>query len=283
MQPSIGFWTFSRMCLEAATEATQEHVKWDRETVITGAILLFLGYVLIRLRRGKEDASKRVGEEFLWGIGPLVIVAIGLFIFNCIRSPYLVYRGIESRTNQIEQEKNNLASELEKEKDKSRPKFEVTTGTAIIASPVFFYTVAVKTSATLMIIPVFVFNHGAPSVIRDIRVFVRFKDGRETRGQLYLPNNKELILRGPEGPVSFPRSSSIIFKTSTPIPSGGQADGFASFQFPGDLMKDMRENAESINLEVLDVNTTVWKMQMPRTDISPKNFYPTPGMLEQQH
>jgi hypothetical protein len=218
------------MCFKAAGDATLARLKWDPEAVITGAVLLLIGYFLFRWRRGKSHAQDRASEEFLWGIGPLVIFAIGLFIFNCIRLPYLVYRAEHEKAEQLvrqadtradlaEQEKKSLAAQLEKTKPQLQPKID-----SALVGPA-----GDKENAIVGIIGK-IENLGAPGTVEEFWIDLKFDDGRVLKGEIAGgPENTQPWYFGKnvQGQKMYMRGSEYFTnKRSEIIPTYGHLDGF---------------------------------------------------------
>lgn len=124
MEPTIGFWKFVWMCLGEAWDATIGFLNWDIKTVVTGIILLGIGYFLFSLRRGKKTAQKRAREDFLLTFAPLGLFAIGLFGFNCLRSPYLIYHADHENARQLVGQADNRAGEAERKEHEAEQKLE---------------------------------------------------------------------------------------------------------------------------------------------------------------
>lgn len=206
--------------------------------------------------------------EKLWDWKPskkwiVIILCIG-FLF----SMFSAWR--EQHLARIEAEKK-----LESMKN---PDFEITAGTSAILKGTAQYTKLTE-ARTFVVLPVTVFNHGAPSVIRDIQMTIRFPDGEELKGKQYLPKTSEVSFPGPKGDISFSTSSSLFIKATTPIPTGGQADGFVMYEFPDGLMEKIFKTADWMELTVFDVNNKPFPLRMPRSSTSGAEFGMTPGMI----
>lgn len=257
MQPSVGFWAFVRMCFKAAENATLARLKWDLETVITGTVLLFIGYLLYRWRRGKSSAQDRASEEFLWGIGPLVIFAITLFVFNCIRAPYLVYqaehekaeqlvRQADSRADLAEQEKKLLAAQLEKTKPNLHPKIDT-----IMVAPA-----GDKANAVIGVLGK-IENSGAPGTVEDWWLDLKFDDGRMIKGEIAAsPEKKQRVnfWKNEQGQTAYMWGSEYWTNKQTEvIPTYGHLDGFLMALVRNVTMQEIRAKKGTIVLTCSDV------------------------------
>jgi hypothetical protein len=265
----MGFWGFVRLCLQTTWDATLSKLKWDAETVIIGAASAICGYLLFWWARGAKNVQDRAWEDFLLLFAPAGVLAVILFIFNGLRSPYLVYKkerdSAQQIVTQLESRARDAEQKLAVEMDKSQPKFEIGWATAILGND----TLTNKTTGatehhTHVFLPVTVLNHGAPSIIRNLRMAVALKDGRSFEGYPFLPNQKELVFNLPDGPIKFSTESSLMKKgTANPIPTGGQADGFIYYEFPPGLLQDFYDPETVFTLEVKDINRKVYAVKIP--------------------
>ncbi len=285
MPDSISFLFFVRACFDAAVEATLRFLNWNATTVATGTALLILGYLLFRWRRGKDDAHSRVIEEFLWVIGPLVIFAVGVFFVNVIRSPFLVYRQESSMSRQqigALQERAAVAEkELAEEKDHDRPKFEIGWGTVIV-SDLTEVSGGQQQKYTSMFVAVTVINRGAQSIIKAMKVLAKLKDDKQIEGTLYIPTRqKELTFHLPNGePIKYSVSSALAIRgTASPIPNGGQADGYVFVTFPAGLLDELSKPPTVFILEIQDVTGKTYHVEIPITGIKGTRMFSYPGLL----
>src|SRR6266568_3366175 len=186
--------------------------------------------------------------------------------WHCVVIAFLLSMGI------LVWQKSSQIDGLEKQLDElSKPQFEIAHGTAAVLKGTAEYT-KVTEPRTFIVLPVTVFNHGAPSVIRDIGMTVRFPNGEELTGKPYLPKNPEMSLPGPKGEISFPTSSSLFIKGASPIPMGGQADGFVMFELPAGLMEKIAETADWMELTIIDVNKKRYSIRLPRNAVPTGEF-----------
>jgi hypothetical protein len=292
MGPSVGFWGFVWMCLGAAKDATLARLKWDAQAVITGAILLLVGYLLFRWRRGKKVAKDRAWEEFLWGIAPLAIFAICLFVFNCFRSPHLVYQAEHEKAQQLiqqadthakqaEHDKETLSEELRQEKDKSQPKFEIVTAVTVFGEGNLQENGRKKYFSNAYL-QVGVLNHGAPSVIKDWKEFVRLTNGTVLEGHLLIGDEKHIHMstNGPRGRTELPIYPSLVSTWSvTPIPTGGRGVGSVIFIFPLGTKAQVEGPGGAIILKLWDIGGKEYVAEVPWQAVkSDQEIYTLPGM-----
>ena len=148
--------------------------------------------------------------------------------WNCVRISFVISMIVVWW--QQHQAIAKLQSDLKIEKSKNAPDFEIFHGTVAIQNAALDYGPQTE-KATTVLIPTTVINHGAPSVVRTVRLFIKFGDGTELEGLAYSPRQAYLNFPGPKGPISI-ATASLLFKRATenPIPTGGQADGHVIFR-----------------------------------------------------
>jgi hypothetical protein len=198
--------------------------------MIIGAISLILGYLFFSQRRGNKSAQDRAWEDFLLIFAPAGVIAVSILLFNCIRSPYLVYREEHEKAQQLvqqadtraglaEQEKKNLAAQLEKSKPNLQPKVDIT----------FVAPAGDRTNAIIGVLGK-IENLGAPGTVEDLWLDLRFDDGRMINGELAAsPENKQRVYLGKnvQGKKAFLSGSEYwANKRSEIIPTYGHVDGF---------------------------------------------------------
>ena len=269
MQP-IGFWAFVWLCIGKAAKSTRTLLEWNVKTCVLGACTLILGFFLYWWKFGKSGAQIRAWDDVVWIIAPMIILAIGIFIFNLLRSPVLVYRAeqekveeVKTKARELDNALLSLADKLRIEQDRNRPIFEVTCGTSIMGNDTLTDG---KTTEyhTHVFLPVTVLNHGAPSIIRNLRFTATLKDGRAFEGFHFIPTQKELVFNMPDGHLAFLTTDSLISRgTVTPIPTGGQADGFIYYEFPAGLLNDFHDPETIFSLEVKDIASNIYILKVP--------------------
>jgi len=196
-------------------------------------------------------------------------------LWNCVRIAFVVSMGIIWW--QQRQAIAKLQSDLEIAKAKNSPDFELSTATTMISDGVLDYGPQ-QEKATLILIPTTVINHGAPSIVRKVRLSVRFGDGTEVEGLAYSPRQQFLNFPGPKGPITIPMSSSLFKRaTENPIPTGGQADGHVLFRFPEGLRQKIMES-EKLILEIMDHTGKEYVVNLPRSTTPVTEFLSTPRM-----
>ncbi len=254
--------------------------------MVVGAISLIIGLILFAAARSKKDAQSKAWERFLLIVAPAGLIAILLFVYNLCRSPLLVYRAqqgavqqAEARVKQVESEKKEIATNLEQEKDKSQPKFELGWGTSIIGNDVVVRGNH-KERHTHIFLPVTVLNHGAPSIIRGLRVTAKLKDGRELEGSAFIPSQPEFVFHMPDESLKFSTSASLAARgTANPIPTGGQVDGYVFYEFPPDILKELRDPATLFILQVTDIAGNIYQGRITMSGPKPTQMSTSPGLL----
>ena len=231
-----------------------------------------------------DHPSKRAGEEFLWGISPLLIVGICWFIFNCVRSPLLVYREeagkAKQRVDQAETRATQAESALAQEKDKAQPKFELNWAPPSIGEGVII-TNGYEEKVADIYIQVSVLNRGAPSVINGCKGIVRLKDGSQLESLSYEPAEAHISMRVPHGRISLPTSPSLIkVWANTPIPTGGRGFGYILFKFPSGTKGKMSGPGGAFILKIWDIAGKEYKTEIPWSAATgPTNdVFSLPGM-----
>lgn len=195
--------------------------------------------------------------------------------WHCVIIAFIVSMGIIwwQQSKVIE----TLTSELRIERAKNTPNFEIAHGTVVISDAVLDYGPQ-KEGATTVLLPTTVINHGAPSIVKTICLYFENIDGKQLSGQAYMPHQEQLKFQGPKGPISIPTASSLFSRaTANPIPTGGQADGFVLFRFPGGLRQKMAE-ADALVLEITDHTNKKYTLRISRCDTPGTDFNSTPAM-----
>jgi hypothetical protein len=243
MEP-ISFWAFTKLCLAKAAHSTVDFMDWNMKSIAIGAVVLAIGFLLFWWQRGRADAQHRAWEDFLWIFAPMVIVFACLLIFNIFRSPLLVYREKQEQlqtsdehVKKLEREKAAAVSELAQERDKRRPKFEITYGNSIVSSVTLHLPDGRMEEHSSVFLPVTVYNQGAPSIIKRPQLALKLKDGSLVEGERFMPAQKEIVFSGVN--VRYSRDQALALRASTPIPTGGQCDGYLMFIFPPELRKEL--------------------------------------------
>jgi hypothetical protein len=293
MQPTIlGFWAFVWKCIAMAVDVTSGLFKLEPKPMIITAIALAFGFYLYWRKRGKEKTKEKFTDHLHLVIVPMGIMVLAVFAFNLLRSPYLIYRAThetatsilqqsKTYTNQLEQEKRTLGRELEQERDKSQPKFEIVTAAASIGEGdllengkrIYFGDTYLQVA---------VLNHGAPSVIKEWKGFVRLKNGTELEGRLLMGREKNIHMtaNGPRGRVELPIYPSLITIWSiTPIPTGGRGVGSVIFVFPRGTKVQAEGPGGAVVLKLWDISGKEYRAEVPWQAPPPnQEVYMLPGM-----
>jgi len=163
--------------------------------------------------------------------------------------------------------KARLAKEIELEK-LTKPDFEITVWgmrisllkrSAARQSTVFVEHTAVSFWAKVL-------NRGAPSVLKGWKFTATPPGGTSIDGGAFR-YQQTMTLDGPDGlPVDILATDYLVVKgTASPIPTGGQADGFNVFLFPPNMQDTLAIDGTKFVLQLEDVSgkfyyhNTVWK------------------------
>ena len=91
----------------------------------------------------------------------------------------------------------------------TQPKFELETAGAVIGDSSITNGKEI-TEHTHVFQTITVLNHGAPSIIRSIKMKAILANGKEYEGTPYVPNQPEFVFHdAPNAPIRFPTSSSL--------------------------------------------------------------------------
>src|SRR5712692_8870934 len=173
----LTFWL--RVLWEALEHCFQTIGKEPSDVVVSIVIFLIIGLLLVRRKgwpKGWEEVKERIprvlGEDFV------IVLCVFILIlgFHMARDSYREWRHAEDRAHQVEQEKQSISTELAREKDHSQPKFEIVTAAATIGEGNLQEN-GKRTYFGDTYLQVAVLNHGAPSVIKECKEFVRLTNG----------------------------------------------------------------------------------------------------------
>jgi hypothetical protein len=246
---------------EALEHAFQTIGKEPSDICVSIFVFLIIGLFLIKRKgwpKGVKEVKERIprvlGEDFA------IVLCVFLFIlaFHMAKDSYTEWRNAEDRVHQIEQQKESISKELEQEKDKSRPKFEIVVGSTIIGYSVIILPNGKREQHTHVFVPVTVYNHGAPSIIKNIRLMAEMKDGTAIEGENIIPGQKEIIFHDLN--YRYSRDQALSLRGSAnPIPTGGQCDGFAEFLFPFGIREKMRQTAK-MKITIYDITGNSYQL-----------------------
>jgi hypothetical protein len=153
------------------------------------------------------------------------------------------------------------------------PLFEVAHGTVITGNATRS-AADVTVRNTLVMMPIIVYNHGTPSVIRSWEFTATLRDGSELKGLAFNQRGNPLTVTGPDGlPIEIESGNSIFIKGGNPIPTGGQADGYAIFLFPPGLQQMMEQAGTKFVLELQDINGKKYPLEIVMTGTPATVFY----------
>jgi hypothetical protein len=218
------FWW--RVFLEALEHSLQTIGKEPSDILVSIFVFLIIGLYLVYRKgwpKGWEEVKERtprvLGEDFA------IVLCVFIFIlgFHMARDSYREWRDAEDRTRQIEQEKKSLASELEQERDKTKPKLSGRFEQWI------FTTINKQTEKTYIFLQVVVKNTGAPSILERWGFTITMKDGNvyEGRGRFF-PNVRSFR---PNPKITLYAEDNLYVKdVNEPIPTGGKRTGWLLFE-----------------------------------------------------
>jgi len=227
--------------------------------------------------RGRKDAKIRASEDFYLILAPSIVLAVGLFLFNCVRSPLLVYRAEQEKVRQanarwkdVDDEKKAISAELERERDKSQPK---------LVGEINFYgvgTVPEFGSKTGIVVSATISNLGAPTIAKVWTLLVILPDGRQmTPLREMIP--KTIVFYTHRGPRRFYQQDALYNKTLTPIPTGGAESGILLFVAPaGTTTQDIFQPGTKIVLGFYDVANKPYSCSHTSTGVQ-SEFQYVPG------
>jgi hypothetical protein len=230
------------------------------------------------LRQQWRETAKIALQTAFW----VTLIIYGpIFAYSIASAVYDDHQWQMARWQKSENGKVVLAKQLEQEKDKSRPKFEIVTAGQAIGDAVLTESgkSAYFTDAYLQVA---VLNHGAPSVIKEWKEFITLKDGTELEGRLLMGTEKSIhsSVNGPRGRVELPIYPSLISVWSiTPIPTGGRGVGSVIFLFPQGTKAKFEAQGGIVTLKLWDVSgkeydsVVPWKAPQPNQEV-----YMLPGM-----
>lgn len=259
-QPSVGFWSFIRMCIAAAYGATRDMFHADIQTVVVAITLLIVGYALFFLYRGRKEAANQAREDWLLTIAPLFLVGLVVFFFNLLRSPHLVYKDEHElarialgRAAGVESQKNTQIANLQSQLDAlASPSLHGGITAFIIGSDTSHVGSCVVTVlATIS-------NTGAPSIATGFHLDLTLADGTAIATLPRLPPRKMATLYGGVGD----KQSIVLYKEDylvskaidQPIARGGAAPGFLMAEVE-DCDKGRVDSAGTkVQLRFYDVN-----------------------------
>jgi uncharacterized membrane protein len=219
-----------------------------------------------------------VGEGLLIAFVAFVLV----FLWRFINRPYEHWKAENEQVKALEQEKKSLEAELEKERDRNSPKFELSWAAATAGNATFIGTDGSKSQFSDFYLQIGVLNHGAPSVIKEWKGLARFNDGTIVEGQLLVGSQKNIHVRmhGQELPLEpqlIPTWSVI------PIPTGGRAVGSVIFKLPAGLKEKLEMQGAAFVVKLWDISGREYLIEIPYAKVAesglPAGLTPSlPGM-----
>ena len=134
--------------------------------------------------------------------------------------------------------------------DVSRPKLEAHILTIMVGN------INGKTALTLVVA---VFNHGAPSIVKDSKVTVQLADGKQIAATPILRGPGDQELTGEPGTPNVKLTYNNYFPDKAierPIPQGGGVSGWIIYTVPDVSQEELRSINTQITFEVRDINGT---------------------------
>jgi hypothetical protein len=197
----------------------------------------------------------------LWGIGIFCI------IWGFYSAWLIQYRDAQAKQKKID--------------ELTKPDFEISNGTTVVSHMVVTNQDKTTNEFASVFIPIVVFNHGAPSVIKGSALTAKFPDGKEIQGIPFLPPGEYLQFRDMNGNMlSIPTAGSLLQRgTAVPIPTGGQADGFVLYRFPREYKEILATLDTVLTLDIEDVAHKHYLGVMPMGTPA-TNFYSTPSLVK---
>ena len=190
-----------------------------------------------------------------------------LFVYFFLRAPNSLYNQAQAREKQAQQQSEQLRAELEKEKDRSSPKFEIEWVQPIVSDMVEIKN-GTSRRYTMFFVQVSVYNRGIQSVVRGWKLNCKFSDGTELNGDSYM-TDRPLTFHTSRGPFTFKSSSSLSARTSDkPIPTNGRIPGYLFFRFSSGLRNKMTAKGTVFSLTIFDINMNPYLVKIPWDSMS---------------
>jgi hypothetical protein len=203
------------------------------------------------------------------GIGSLVLLILGLTIFHKKNVPRWIVLVVAlicllcaAARVWTAEHRLRLAKEQQLQ-DLTVPQFEA------------YYTVSTATpnltggTRTSVILNGRIINRGAPSIINDWELYLKFSDGKVLHGQSMLPPGRDfhLTLQPANGSPFFMDGLDYLptKSISAPIPTGGAVAGWVYFLFPDISQAEVVREKPTVVLTLTDVTGKAWVFDTPLT------------------
>jgi hypothetical protein len=137
---------------------------------------------------------------------------------------------------------------------------------------------------TIVFIQAVIFNRGAPSIAHDWMLYVTPIGEKEINAKLLLVTKENPIVFQDQknGSWTFNSEDTLYYKTTTPIPSGGQASGVLVFTVEGKDKATVGQKGTKLKLACMDVFENDISAEVTRRNVSEGiKFYP--GITPPQH
>jgi hypothetical protein len=254
MQPFNSFWSFVWACIKTAASVTLGYLKWDVQTVFLGAALLLVGYLIYSIRRGKQLVREKAYDDLLLTLLPLAVVAFALFIFNCIRSPYLVYCTQHGYAKQRIEDADQRAASAEKTKVELEAQLRETKPNLQIEIVDDWVGPAGDKDNAVVGMYTRISNSGASGSLADFWIDVDV-DGKILHGQIapISPNLKAVNFgRNIQGKLMYLPASKYWLSQSLQIPRNEDREGFLMALVKGTTKKEMMDKKAALIFKCSD-------------------------------
>jgi hypothetical protein len=255
MQPFSSFGSFALACIQAARDATLGFLHLSVRSAFIAAVLLISMHLFILWRNRAGGKGKRASQESLV-VSLASAVAIVVFGYYFIRSPYLVYTAeFVYAKQQVEQsemlpsEAENDQTHLETQLEQSQPNLHASILNSLLVP---------ASDPDNAVVGVFakVSNSGAAGSVSDFRISVKFDDGRELKGEIIeLPADSKNILLGHDvqGRPMLLATSRYWLNEPAEVPRNEFREGFLMALVKGTTTKEMQEKHATIEFICSDV------------------------------
>lgn len=124
-----------------------------------------------------------------------------------------------------------------------------------------------------LVITATIWNVGPPTIVHNYQLSIIISDRKVSGRPEYIAN--DIVWRGSR----YHKEDALYNKTTTPIPTGGEAAGLLAFSFPDVSTQDILKPGLRLHLTFMDVNNTTYTKDVT---VSLNNWGDTwyiPGML----
>lgn len=180
-------------------------------------------------------------QPLSWRVLAYIAIAFLFFAF------FNTWRDQKQKVQALTNQNKALQSELEKEKDRSKPKLFAELSQIAVApngaDSILTILGSIKNDPT-----------GAPSIADDIRIYVNIPGHEEAEGELIPPPSGSLTLGYEGGSVKLLTEDFLPRKTvRAPIPAGGAAFGWLSVRVRALTREQIMSNGTVIRMTFKDI------------------------------